>query len=156
MTPRHIIKIFAMSVMMLTASLTTYAQKSEVLSTKPIFKRAQYFVDYLENEQHQEIVRVEVDILVKQKVTFRDLQSGHTYKILAFSDDRIRDIDIMIYRYDEATSEYVLVKKDEDNSDMSLVALTPTRTAEYKFEISAYAFNPGYTVGHYGLIICHD
>lgn len=155
MTPRHIIKLFALSVLMLTASLTTYAQK-DILSTKPIFKRAQYFVDYLENELHQEIVRVEVDILVKQKVTFRDLQAGQNYKIIAFSDDRISDIDIMIYRYDEATSEYVLVKKDEDNSDMSLVPLTPTRTGEYKFEISAYAFKPGYNVGHYGLIICHD
>ena len=135
--------------------MCAFAQ-SDGSSTKQIFKRAQYFVNWLETEMHQEIVRVEMDILVDKKMTFRSLEAGQNYKLVAFGDDSISDIDIAIYRYDERDSEYQLIKKDEDNSDVSIITLTPSKSAEYQIEISAYAFKSGHDVGYYGLIICHD
>lgn len=36
------------------------------------------------------------------------------------------------------------------------VSITPEQTCDYLIEISAYSYESGYDVGHYGLIIAHD
>ena len=72
----------------------------------------------------------------------------------AFGDDRISDIDVELYRYNG--SDWVLVKKDNDSSSRAVVSYTPSTTARFKVVVKAYSFKSGYSVGHYGLIFCHD
>lgn len=125
-------------------------------SMTPIMKDAEKLVTLMEDEHDLEIVRMEYDILRTSKTTTRVLSKDWTYMIVAFGDFRFKDIDVKVYRQSSKTGNWILVAHDEDESDTAIVTVTPEYDQEYLIEISAYQFNSGYEVGHYGLIIAHD
>lgn len=144
---------FIILVLLLLSRLNIKAQ-DDGTTMVPIMEKTQSFVNYVENEMKQEIVRIEMDILTKTKTTFRNLQEGYTYQIMAYGDYRFKDIDVAVYRWDG--SEWKIMNKDSDDNGLAIVTIIPTTTADYKIEITAFKFNEGYTAGHYGLIVCHE
>lgn len=132
---------------------TSYAQKSEI-SMADILEKADTYVEMIEMEYEQEIVRMEFDILRDSKETFRYLTDSYEYGIFAFGDYRIKDVDIIVYAFDG--TQWVEVQKDEEENEFALLAISPENTQQYKIEVKAYSFNEGHDVGHYGLIIFHE
>lgn len=145
---KQIILLFAF-----VCSINTYAQKEEV-SMYSILENAGKYLNYIERELGQEIVRMEFDIIHSSKQTFRTLTDDYTYGICAFGDHRIKDIDVKVYKW--VNEQWVLIEKDEDSESVAVVTISPSTTAEYKIVISAYSFEDGYEAGHYGLMIFHE
>ena len=143
--------LFAMAAMLFAAEAKA---QNEETTMQPIIEKTQYLVNYLENDKNQEIVRMEMDLLSTSKSTTRMLQKGFTYTIVAYGDYRFEDIDVKVYVRNG--SNWTLVDKDTDTDSLAAVSVTPSVNAEYKIEISAYKFAKGYSIGHYGLIICHE
>lgn len=130
---------------------------SQEISMSNILELAAPIVELIEVENDQEIVHMEFDILsssASSKITMRTLYSGCTYGICAFGDYRISDLDIKVYK--DMDGEPVLLKKDDDASDVAVVTIEPSSTGSYIIEISSYKFVEGYSSGHYGLIIFHQ
>lgn len=123
-------------------------------SMMPILNKAQQIAEYLEEECQKEIVRIEFDILWDTKVSYRTLNKGWTYNIVAFGDFRFSDIDVSIFKYNG--NEWVLEETDADSKDVAIVSITPNNDSEYRIEIKAYKYHDGYKAGHYGLIVCHE
>ena len=121
---------------------------------KQISKEVSDYVEFIEDVYEQEIVHIEMDLLHTTKSVYRTLSSGWTYQILAFGDYRMADIDIKVYLKTGNTWE--LQKSDTDTEKSALVTIEPSATGEYRIDISCYRFKPGYSVGHYGLIIFHE
>lgn len=138
--------LLAMSCNMFSGNYTT--------TMSPIMSKGEEIVRYIENELNMEVVRMEYDILRTTKTTTRILSQGWTYTIVAFGDFRFRDIDIKVYRNNQGS--WQLIDKDSDASAVAAVNITPPYDGEYLIEISAYSFESGYDVGHYGLIIAHE
>ena len=120
----------------------------------PIINKSEEIVRLIEDDWGMEVVRMEYDILRTTKTTMRTLTNEYTYVVVAFGDFRFRDIDVKVYK--NVYGEWQLVEKDADSSAIAAVSLTPTQTCEYLIEISAFSFESGYEVGHYGLIIAHE
>lgn len=125
------------------------------ISMLPIVKEAQEYIEAIEDQLDQEIVRVEFDIIFDTKESMRKLYSGNEYKIIAFGDYRVEDIDVAVYRR-SGTSGWTLVDKDDDESDVAVASVTPNATDDYKVEIKVYKYKSGYSAAHYGLIISHQ
>lgn len=124
------------------------------ITMAPILEAAGPWVQYLENDLDQEIVRMEFDIITSSKDTFRSLSSGWSYGILAFGDFRIKDIDIRLYKWEYG--EWRLVEKDNSNDSSAFIYIKPDEYGDYKITIKAYSFEKGYNAGHYGLIVFHE
>ncbi len=137
----------------LSATVSMYAGNNTTTMT-PIMNRAEEIVKYIEDDMNLEIVRMEYDILRTSKATTRYLSHGWTYMIVAFGDFRFKDIDVKVYRKDDGNWQEI--GKDNDDSSVAIVYISPEQDAEYGIEITAYSFNEGYEVGHYGLIIAHE
>ena len=123
-------------------------------SMRPIIEKCEALTAYVEAELNQEIVRIEMDILANSKQTIRSLSNGYTYQIIAFGDYRFKDINVEVYR--KSGSSWVLEGKDNDESEVAIVSVSPSNKQDYKIVIKANQFNKGYSAGHYGLIICHE
>lgn len=145
---KRIILLFAF-----VCSINTFAQKEEV-SMYSILENAGKYLNYIEREMGQEIVRMEFDIIQSSKQTFRTLTDDYTYGICVFGDHRIKDIDVKVYKW--VNEQWVLIEKDEDTESVAVVTISPSTTADYKIVISAYSFEDGYEAGHYGLMIFHE
>lgn len=139
--------------MLLMVNVHVFAQKEDI-SMSSILSKAGQYVNLVEREYGQEIVRMEFDIINNSKQTFRTLTDQYTYGIIAFGDFRIKDIDVKVYKW--VNNQWSLIEKDEDTDNVAMVMITPASTAEYKISITAYSFNEGYSVGHYGLIVFHE
>ena len=139
-------------ILFISANLV-FGQKEEI-SMKPILTDAGQFIQKVEMEFGQEIVRMEFDILQTSKETYRMLSEKYEYGILAFGDYRILDINIKIYKW--VNNQWNLVGKDDKTDSNALVTIKPSVSGEYKIVISAYKFEKGYDIGHYGLIIFHN
>jgi hypothetical protein len=133
-------------------SRSVHAQKEDITMRNILSISAEY-VESIEMELGQEIVRMEFDIVSNSKTTYRMLSSNYEYGILAFGESRIEDIDIKVYKY--VNDQWSLVAQDEDEAEFALVSVQPLSSATYRIEISAYRFADGYSVGHYGLLIFH-
>lgn len=129
------------------------AQPKYGTSMKPILTDAINYIDSFEDKNF-EIVRMEFDIIIDSKSTFRTLQEGWTYAIVAFGDFRISDIDLLVYR--EISGSWVLIDKDKKAESNAVITIKPSITSMYKIDIEAYKFVSGYTAGHYGLLIIHE
>lgn len=143
------IKCFILCVLFAVIPTITFAQ-----SMSSIVDKSSNLVSYIEKEHDLEVVRIEMDILHDSKSTIRNLQTGWNYIIVAFGDERFKDIDVKVYK--RLGGDWTLVKKDNDSSSVAMVDISPEYTSDYKIEIIAYSFEPGYDVGHYGLIIAHE
>ena len=109
-------------------------------SMSPILENTINIMEYVESEG-AEIVRVEMDILHDEKITYRILQEGWTYLIFAYGDYRVSDIDI---------------KKDNSADPSALVEIKPYVSGNYAIKVKGYKYHIGYNSCHYGLIICHE
>lgn len=147
-------KKFFLALCFATLMLPSTTKADDGTSMFPIIRITNELVSYIENDMNYEIVRIEFDILSSTKSSIRTLSSGYDYTICAYGDERFKDIDIKVYV--KQGGEWVYVDKDEDVSSTAVVSVTPSYTREYKIDITAYEFEPGYSVGHYGLIICHN
>jgi len=133
---------------------TGYAFSQSETSMAPILEEAIPVIETVEGED-LEIVRMEFDIIGETtKSTYRYLHEGWEYAVIAFGDFRVKDMDVKVYKDVDGT--WVEITKDEDIDPMAIVTVTPSYTAQYMIEIECYEFEPGYSVAHYGLIICHE
>lgn len=147
-------KRFYLSLLLAISSLLPTFSRSSSTTMTSIINKSSELVKFVEDEMDMEIVRLECDILRTTKTTTRILSKGWTYAIIAYGDYRFKDIDIKVYR--NVQGSWQLVAKDNDSSASSVVSIEPQSDGEYLIEISAYSFEPGYDVGHYGLIIAHE
>lgn len=130
-----------------------FAQKEEI-SMKPILSDAGNYAQKIEMEMGQEIVRMEFDLLQTSKESYRVLLDKYEYGIFAFGDYRISDIDIKVYKW--VNNQWSLIAKDQEAKPNALVTIKPSISGDYKIVISAYKFEKGFDIGHYGLIIFHN
>lgn len=145
--------LLIVAIFILTTAFSSKAQNIDI-TMEPILNAAEPWVQYLEGELEQEIVRMEFDIITSSKDTFRSLSSNWNYGILAFGDFRIKDIDIRLYKWEY--DEWRLVEKDNSNDSSAFIYIKPNEDGNYKITIKAYSFEEGYRAGHYGLIIFHE
>jgi hypothetical protein len=130
-----------------------YAYSQSETSMAPILEVAVPIIETIEDE-NLEIVRMEFDIVGESaKATYRYLHEGYEYAIIAFGDYRVKDMDVKVYKDVDGT--WVEITKDEDIDATAIVTVEPSYTAQYMIEIQCYEFEAGYSVAHYGLIICH-
>lgn len=149
----RILRTLALATLLLS-STTAFAADPETTMV-PIIEKTQSIVDLLEGSQYnEEVVRIEMDLLFDSKESIRTLTSKYTYTIVAYGDDRFKDIDVSVYR--RTDHGWAIVEKDADNSSLAVVTIKPETTGEYKIEIIAREFEKGYSAGHYGLVISHD
>lgn len=149
----NFMKAFRLLLLAAFAAVLSTARADE-RSMQPILTKGEIIVNYVENELDKEIVRIEYDLLSTTKTTTRILAKGWNYTILAFGDDYFEDIDVIVYR--KSNGAWVEVGRDADSEALALVNISPNTQGEYKIEIKAYKFKPGYDIGHYGLIIAHE
>jgi len=143
--------LFIMAVLVFTAA-NTYGQSET--SMAPILEEAIPVIETVEGE-NLEIVRMEFDIIGETtKASYRYLHEGWEYAIIVFGDYRVKDMDVKVYK--DVDGSWVEITKDEDIDPMAIVTVTPSYTAQYMIEIECYEFEPGYSVAHYGLIVCHE
>jgi hypothetical protein len=119
----------------------------------PILTDAVSILEGIE-ERNFEVVRIEADLVSDSKWTLRELQHGWTYGIVAFGDFRIADIDVVVYKF--VGGNWVKIQQDDSEAPRATVTISPETTGTYKIEVQVYRFAPGYSVGHYGLIIFHE
>lgn len=141
-------------ILFLVFTLHLCAYADDGTSMQPIIEKCEAIAEYIEETLDQEIVRIEMDILFTSKQTIRTLSRGYTYQIIAFGDYRFKDIDIEVYRWNG--NNWILVEKDNDESEVAMVSVSPSYEQDYKIVIKAYKFFSGYSAGHYGLIVCHE
>ena len=142
-------KLLCLTISFLVCSYS-FAQDKSV---SDIFKKLAQMIEIVESD-NKEVVRVEADIIQTDKTTYRVLQQGWTYGVLAVGSDRIQDLDIEVYKL--ISNDWVIISKDTDVSSAAAVTIKPTYTGQYKIVIKAVKFYSGYDVGHYGLIIYHE
>jgi len=154
------VKLNVFLLFILLFSTLTFAQRQYArldndrgTSMEPILARAEPLIEKIEKENF-EIVRMEFDIISKEKVTYRMLYKDWEYGIVAFGDYRIKDIDVAVY--EKIKGKWKLVEKDAENDDEAMVTIRPYKDGEHKIEISVYKYNKDYSVGHYGLLVIHE
>lgn len=131
-----------------------FAFSQSETSMAPILEEAVPIIETIEDSD-LEIVRMEFDIVGETtKQSYRYLHEGWEYLIVAFGDFRVKDMDIKVYKDVDGT--WVEITKDEDIDATAVVTVEPSYTAQYMIEIEVYEFEPGYSVAHYGLIVCHE
>ena len=146
-------KQLTIALLMMFCCATANAQNAET-TMQDIYDKGGELVKMLEERYEQEIVRIEYDLLFGTKESIRTLSTSYRYTVLAFSDDRVEDLDITVYKRSGNSWEQIMKDTETDNSP--LVQFTPTAATEYKVEIKAYKFREGESAAHYGLIISHD
>jgi len=113
------------------------------------------YVIYLEDSLEQEIVHLQADIIGTDGSSFtRTLHEGWTYGITAFTDWRVEDLDITIYK--DVDGQWIELESDDAAGNDPTVMIEPSSTGIYLIELEVYKFNEDYTAAHYGMIIYHE
>ena len=136
--------------------LLSIGQAATASDMYDIIKKGQRIVSLLE-EHDEEIVRSEYDLIHKNspKTIYRTLSSDYTYTIIGFaSDDRIADLDIVVYK--KVNGEWIKETEDVGTDAAPMVNINPAYTREYKIVVKAYSWKGGNDVSCYGLIVSHD
>jgi hypothetical protein len=122
-------------------------------SMVPIMTDAVSVLREIENNRF-EVVRMELDLVSSTKSTLRELHQGWNYGLVAFGDYRIADIDVVVHKF--IGGQWVEIQRDESTARRAAVEITPAYTGTYKIDVRVYSFQPGYNVGHYGLVVFHE
>jgi len=145
---------FCLLVLLLALPLSfSHAQPKEGTSMKPILTDALTYLQTAEDLGY-EIVRMEFDIVTDTKSTYRTLQEGWTYGIIAFGDYRIEQVSVAVYKDVDGT--WTQIKTDNESKSNATLTITPSATGQYRVDITAEKFVEGYSAAHYGLIIMHE
>ena len=130
--------------------IVTANKSSNVLTSTFIQKTGVPMIEALEKEGLS-VVRFEMDGIVSSRVSWRNLTKGFKYGFVAFSDHRVKDIDIKISKYKDG--KWVEVVKDSKAETWAIASVTPLESEEYKIEISVYQYSEGYDSADYGLVV---
>ena len=90
-------KQLTIALLMMFCCATANAQNAET-TMQDIYEKGGELVKMLEERYEQEIVRIEYDLLFGTKESIRTLSTSYRYTVLAFSDDRVEDLDITVYK----------------------------------------------------------
>jgi hypothetical protein len=145
-------KSFVLTTCLTCLTICSFAQ-TRSMGSDGILGKLETVIDAAE-ERDMEVVRIEADIIRTTKESIRTLDPSYSYTIIAVGSDRIADLDIEVYKMIDG--EWTLLKKDTDDQNVAGVEVKPSNYAEYKVVVTAYKFNEGYEVGHYGLVYIHD
>lgn len=112
-------------------------------------------IQYIEDTMKVEIVRIEYDLIFKEKskYTYRFLHNGWKYGIFVVGDYRIKKINMNLYVNDN--KEWKFLSSTNSESYVALLNVEPTEVKEYAIEIKADEFAEGYNAGHYAILIYH-
>jgi len=122
-------------------------------SMRPMLLYAAIMSSTIEDTIDAEIVRIEMDIISEPIDSFRYLYEGLTYGIYAFSDWRVSDLDIEVFK--EVDGKWMSIEKDDSSDNNPTVFIAPSATGLYRIVVTAYKFLEGYDSAHYGVIIFH-
>jgi hypothetical protein len=130
-------------------------------SMMPIMGDALPVIKYIEDTMKVEIVRLEYDLLFKDKskytrrYLFKDTRWS-SYGIFAIGDYRIKKININVYV--SRNNKWEFVSSTKSDTYTALAKVVPSEevaSEEYAFEIKADEFVEGYSAGHYAILIYH-
>lgn len=113
-------------------------------------------VELLEDNYNETIASIQIDQLTtttKTRTYTRYLYSGNSYTAVTVGDDNFTDVDMVVYR--KSGSSWIEVDKDADTSNTSVVIFECKQSGDYKFEIKAYKFASGSTMGYYGFVLSY-
>lgn len=139
------------TLMFVFIAASAFSQSS--MGSLGILGKLEDIIDIYE-EKDMEVVRVEADIIRTSKESIRTLDPSYTYSITAIGSDRIKDLDIKIYK--KIGASWSLIEKDEDESNVAVVSVKPAAFDDYKVVVSVYKFESDHEVGHYGLVYSHN
>ena len=154
MIMKNIFRRMVLLALVLMGCQMASAQKNDGTSMQDVYELGLDIIKMVEDKYDKEIVHIEYDIIRDSKEITRYLSSDYEYSIVAFADDRVEDLDVVIYK--KSGNRWVEVSKDTDSSSVAVASVTPTTGAEYKFEVRVYKFAKGYSACHYGLMVYHD
>ncbi|MDF1546578.1 MAG: hypothetical protein P1P88_02075 [Bacteroidales bacterium] len=112
-------------------------------------------IQYIEDTMKVEIVRIEYDLIFKDKskYTYRFLHNGWKYGIFVVGDYRIKKINMNLFINEN--KEWKFLSSTNSESYVALLNVEPTEVKEYAIEIKADEFASDYKAGHYAIIIYH-
>lgn len=141
--------------MMMLFGMSYAADKST--SMKSLTAHGDALVSYFEDDKDLEVVRIEYDIIFSDnaKALTRNFSKGYTYYIMGFADDRVKDLDLELYRKN-SSGEWEFVDKDTETDSTPVLIYSVSQSGEYMIRIKAPSFSSGNKAAHYGLIIAHD
>lgn len=134
---------------------TLHAQCINGTRSMPIYEKGIEFVEEFDN-LGMEIVKIEYDLVLTKKYTYRYLSPDWKYKIIAFADDGVKDLDIYLYENDKETDEWQMVGKDEGDGANPHLFHIPKEYTEYSVEVVVNEFEDGFSAARYGLIFVHE
>ncbi|MCX7877184.1 MAG: hypothetical protein N2510_00925 [Ignavibacteria bacterium] len=113
-------------------------------------------VKNLEEQKHQEIVNITLDLLSRngEKRIYRYLDPSFTYDVIAFGDRRINRIKLKVGKLDTSTGEVNLI--DEYSAETAQIRIKPSEFEQYVFIVSVDEYRKGDSVGHFAIILYHE
>ncbi|MBR1838451.1 MAG: hypothetical protein IJ786_02730 [Bacteroidaceae bacterium] len=149
----HYMKCAVLALVLCTAAMPLSVSAQDT-SMKDIYSVGQQLINYIEDQTNSEIVHIEYDIISNTKVITRRLVDSYTYTVMAFSDGRVQDLDLTVYK--RSGNDWVVLVRDNEDDNTPLKTFTPPYSGEYRIEVKAYKFKSGYSAAHYGLFIYHN
>lgn len=135
--------------------INSQAQCINGVKTMPIYKQGEPIIEDLDF-MGMEVVKVEYDLIFSEKFSYRYLSDDWKYKVMAFADGGVKDLDIYLYENDVETGEWVLVAEDTGENAEPFVFHVPKAYTEYSVKIVVDEFYEGFNAARYGLIIVHE
>ncbi len=132
------------------------AQTATAGDGQKIVRKVLSNVELLEDNYNETIASVQIDQLTtttKTRTYTRYLYSGNSYTAVAVGDDNFTDVDMVVYR--KSGGSWIEVDKDADTSNTCVVIFDCKQSGDYKFEIKAYKFSEGSTMGYYGFVLSY-
>ena len=140
---------------MLVAMLSFVSSGAYAQTMQDIHRQGKNLIDLLVDDLDQEVVHVEYDLIFSQpKEVYRQLSSGYTYQIVAFSDSRVPDLDLYVYK--KQGGSWVEVGKDNKTDTTPIVSISPEITGQYKFVVKVYSYADNNDRALWGIIISHE
>jgi len=134
-------------------SLVGVRAQTASVSVQNILKNAPTFVETVEAKDYTmdaaEYTRIESDT----KQSLHMLSSGNKYLVFVYSDNKIDDIRLKVYKLDNGV--WTLVDNGSNGGSSSSLVINATSDTYYRFDITASSFVSG-SVGYYGLLLCHQ
>lgn len=107
----------------------------------------------LEDEKHQEIVNLTLDLLVNdgKKQVYRFLDPSFDYTLVAIGDRRVNRLRVTVYKKGKEDWEYVT----ELSGSSPEIKIYPSGFEQYEFTVTVDAFKGTNTTGHFALLLYH-
>lgn len=148
-------KSFFQKAIMMVALLAFATTGASAQTMQDLHQKGKNFIDLLVDELDQEVVHVEYDLIFSEpKEVYRYLVKDYTYQIIAFTDSRVSDLDLYVYK--QQGGNWVEVGKDNKTDTTPIVAISPEISGQYKFVVKVYSYSGSNDRALWGLIVAHD